>query len=83
MSHSMMMILGGLILLTIMVSLQKGGRARGALRFIPIWLAISVANMIVGVLYAGYSWNEEFMVLLMVFGIPAVIAFAIAKIVKS
>lgn len=83
MSHSMMMILGGLILLVIMVSLQKGGRAKGALRFIPIWLAISVANMIVGVLYAGYSWNEEFTVLLMVFGIPAVVAFVVSRVVKS
>lgn len=83
MSHSMMMILGGLILLVIMVSLQKGGRAKGSLRFIPIWLAISVANMVVGVLYAGYSWGEEFTVLLMVFGIPAVIAFAVSRVVKG
>lgn len=82
MSHSMMMILGGLILLTIMVSLQKGGRAAGAMRFIPVWLAISIANMIVGVLYAGYSWNAEFMVLLMVFGIPAAIAFVVARVVR-
>lgn len=83
MSHSMMMILGGLILLTIMVSLQKGGRAKGALRFIPLWLLISVANMIVGVLYAGYSWNAEFTVLLMVFGIPAIVAFAVSRVVKG
>ena len=46
-------------------------------------LVISVANMIVGVVYAGYSWNEEFMVLLMVFGIPAAIAFVVARIVRT
>lgn len=83
MSHSMMMIMGGLILLTIMVSLQRSGRAAGAMRFIPVWLVISIVNMVVGVYYAGYSWREEFMVLLMIFGIPAAIAFVVARVVKS
>lgn len=83
MPHSLMMILCGLILLTIMVSLQKGGRAKGAMRFIPIWLAVSVGNMLVGVYQAGYSWNEELRVLLLVFGVPAAIAFLVARILRS
>jgi hypothetical protein len=42
--------------------------------FIPVWLAISVANLWVGVNKAGCAVTEELPILLLVFAVPAVVA---------
>jgi hypothetical protein len=42
--------------------------------FIAVWLALTGFNMWVGVTKAGYAASEELPVLLILFGIPAVIA---------
>ena len=42
--------------------------------FIVVWLAITAANMWVGVAKAGYSATEELPILLLLFGVPAAIA---------
>lgn len=42
--------------------------------FILLWLAITSANMAIGVVKAGYSVAEELPILLLLFGIPAVAA---------
>ncbi|MGE0798491.1 MAG: hypothetical protein AB7O55_09270 [Lautropia sp.] len=42
--------------------------------YLVIWLLITAFNMWVGVAKAGYTAREEFPILLMLFGIPAVVA---------
>jgi hypothetical protein len=42
--------------------------------FVLLWLVITGANMWVGVNKAGYSAGEEFPILLLLFGVPAVVA---------
>jgi hypothetical protein len=39
---------------------------------VGLWLAITVANMWVGVAKAGYSVGEELPILLLLFGVPVV-----------
>jgi hypothetical protein len=46
--------------------------------FVMCWLGISGANLWVGVAKAGYSFNEELPIFLLIFGVPTVVA-AIAK----
>ena len=42
--------------------------------FIPIWLAVALINMWLGVSRAGYSVAEELPIMLVIFGIPAAAA---------
>jgi len=42
--------------------------------FVALWLAISAANMWVGVAKAGYSASEEFPIFLVIFALPVAIA---------
>jgi hypothetical protein len=42
--------------------------------FVALWLAITAANMWVGVAKAGYSVSEELPILLLLFGLPAAVA---------
>ena len=42
--------------------------------FLVLWLALTGFNMWVGVAKAGYSVAEELPVLLLLFGVPAVVA---------
>ncbi|WP_163478758.1 hypothetical protein, partial [Klebsiella pneumoniae] len=42
--------------------------------FLPVWLAMSLTNMWVGVARAGYSLREELPIVLVVFALPAIIA---------
>ena len=50
------------------------GVSRAMLAFIPIWLVVSVVNLVVGVQKAGYSLAEELPILALVFAIPACVA---------
>jgi len=45
--------------------------------FITLWLALTAFNMWVGVSKAGYSVTEELPVLLVLFGVPAVVAIVL------
>jgi hypothetical protein len=42
--------------------------------FVVLWLAISAANMWVGVTKAGYSVGEEFPIFMLIFAVPAALA---------
>jgi hypothetical protein len=76
----LMVIVGGVVLLGIFLLFGQlwGGAApalgMAAKAFIPVWLAISVANLWVGVNKAGYAVTEELPILLLVFAVPAVVA---------
>jgi len=42
--------------------------------FIPLWLAAALINMWIGVSRAGYSVNQEFPIMLVIFAPPAALA---------
>ena len=46
----------------------------GTAGFIALWLVVTAANMWVGVNKAGYSASEELPILLLLFGVPALVA---------
>ena len=83
--HTIMIVVGGLVLLGafLLVGYFAKGReltaiARAAKIFNPIWFVISLINMSVGVLSAGYTIVQELPFLLVVFGIPAAAAWFIS-----
>ncbi|MCB4321456.1 hypothetical protein KOE80_04455 [Alcaligenes sp. 13f] len=78
--HMLMVIIGGTILLGVFLLFGKlwGGEmaawALSAKLFIPVWLAISITNLWIGVSHAGYTVREELPILLVVFLVPAALA---------
>lgn len=59
-----------------------GGVARmklAALVFIGLWLVAAAANMYVGVARAGYSFKEELPIFLLIFCVPAAVAFFLQR----
>lgn len=79
MSHTVIMLLAGLALL-ILLRLTIRDAARATRLFLILWLVVSIGNLLVGVLYAGYGWAEEAGIALLVFGVPAAIALAVRRI---
>lgn len=80
--HSIMMVLVGLITLAVFAYAGYArGKAPGLQRaiqfFVPVWLIVSIANLLVGVLSAGYTVMQEMPFLLVVFGVPALAAWAL------
>jgi hypothetical protein len=80
--HTLYVIAGGLLLLGIFVlfaralsDVHRGARGKLLLAFIPAWLACAAFNMWVGVSRAGYSVGDELPVFVVVFVVPAAIAF--------
>jgi hypothetical protein len=77
-----MMVVGGLVALGIFVlaaRLLGHGVADGARVFIWPWLAVSLVNMLIGVYWANIPFNVEIAVLLVVFGVPAGLAWLVAR----
>lgn len=78
--HMLMVIVGGVVLLGVFLLFgQLWGGATPALAtaaklFIPVWLAVSVANLWVGVNRAGYTVAQELPILAVVFAVPAIVA---------
>lgn len=79
MSHTAMMLLAGIALLVLIRLIQRD--PAGATRlFLILWLTVSIGNLLVGVLHAGYGWGEEAVIWLLVFGLPAAIALAARRL---
>ena len=55
------------------------GIARAAMLFWVVWLVAAAANLYVGVTRAGYTVVEELPIFLVVFGVPAAVAFVVWK----
>jgi hypothetical protein len=51
-----------------------GATYAATLAYVVLWLAISSANLWVGVSKAGYSFSEELPIFLLIFGVPTVAA---------
>lgn len=81
--HTAMTILGGLLLLAVFAIFGwLWGGTQGvpvALRlFLPAWLALTLANLWVGVSRAGYGLAQELPILAVNIIVPAVVALAAA-----
>jgi hypothetical membrane protein len=79
MSHTAMMLLAGIALLVLIRLIQRDP-ARATRLFLILWLTVSIGNLLVGVLHAGYGWGEEAVIWLLVFGLPAAIALAVRRL---
>ena len=79
MSHTTIMLIAGLALLITMRILIRD-KARATWAFLVLWLILSIGNLLVGVLSAGYGWGEEALVWLVVFGAPAALALVAARL---
>lgn len=78
--HMLMVIAGGVVLLGVFLLFGQlwGGTtpalATAAKVFLPVWLAMSIANLWVGVNKAGYTVTQELPILAVVFTVPAIAA---------
>ena len=82
--HMLLVITAGLMLLAVFVlfdwlwGASPVGMALAAKWFVPLWLAVALTNLWVGVQHAGYSVRAELPILLLVFTLPAAIALALS-----
>jgi len=78
--HMLSVIAGGIVLLGVFLLFghlwgdAPASLGKAAKLFMPVWLAVSITNMWIGVSKAGYTVTEEMPVLLIVFGVPAIVA---------
>jgi len=88
--HTVRLTMIGLVLLSVFVFVaaqinqRKNKRAvDGARFFIWLWLAVSVINFCVGVFVANYSVATELAVHVIVFGLPAGVAWYLSRRLRS
>ncbi len=87
--HTVKVVAAGLALLAVFVLVGywlargDGGGARAALYFIGVWLLLAIANLVVGVLSAGYSVREELPIFVVVFVVPALVALVLRRVLLA
>lgn len=75
--HVAMVIGGGVVLLGLFLlfgRLWHADLGLAARLFMPVWLAVSLVNLWVGVTQAGYPLRAELPILVAVFAVPAALA---------
>jgi len=80
--HTLLVILGCLVLMAVVfgIALWRGTSLRRAFPpFAVLWAVTVTINLWVGVAHAGYSLADELPILAMVFGIPCVVAWLLAR----
>jgi len=80
--HTLMLVVGGLVALGIFVlAAVLLGRtvADGARIFVWPWLDVSLINMFLGVYWANIPYSAEIPILVVVFGVPAAVAWLVAR----
>ncbi|MGQ7847686.1 hypothetical protein ACUNV4_24550 [Granulosicoccus sp. 3-233] len=82
--HTVMVLSGGFVLLAIFCGIgwfraREAGLGRAVQLFIPVWFVAALVNMAVGVLGAGYTVMEELPILLVIFAIPAEVAWLLGR----
>ena len=83
--HTVKVIAGGFVLLALCLLIGRlvggpapaAGAASAAKLFIPLWLVAAGVNMWIGVSKAGYTIADEAPIFLVVFAIPAAVAFLV------
>jgi hypothetical protein len=76
--HTALMTAGGLSLLSLILGLAQD-RGAAARRFIPVWGLISFLDLGYGVGVHHYGFFEELGVHVIVFGVPAALAFWVGR----
>ncbi|MCW8060453.1 hypothetical protein [Agrobacterium tumefaciens] len=86
----LLVITGGILLLGVFALFGKlwggdfAGIVAGAKLFVPVWFAIALINMWVGVTRAGYTITQELPILIVIFVVPAILAgVAIWQLAKA
>ena len=82
--HTVMVLTGGFALLAIFCAVgwsrgRGAGLARAARAFVPVWLVAAIVNLAVGVVSAGYTVMQELPILVVIFGVPALVAWLLAR----
>lgn len=79
--HTLVVILIGLAGLwtALRLGAARGRRVDAIVGFVWVWLALSIVHFAVGVLVAGYPAALEAQVHVLIFGIPAGVAFWILQ----
>ncbi|KAB2917914.1 MAG: hypothetical protein F9K29_08760 [Hyphomicrobiaceae bacterium] len=80
--HTLIMVVSGLIglgLFVLAATLLNKGAADGARYFILPWLVVSLVNLYIGVTQAGVPFAAEAAVLIVVFGVPAALAWHLSR----
>ena len=80
--HILTVVIFGLLALAVFylgARLLKWGGRTGALIFIGVWLAAAIINGAVGVIYAGIPLINEIGAFIPIFGIPAGLAWYLAR----
>ena len=80
--HTVLVILSGLVLMAVVygVALWRGTSLRRAFPlFAILWAAAAAINLWVGVAHAGYSLAEELPIFAVVFGVPCLVAWLLAR----
>jgi len=77
--HTLIVIATGLVILAACLlaghALGAGAStARAALYFLPLWLLTAALNMYLGMRTAGYAFQQEAPIFLLVFAVPALVA---------
>lgn len=86
--HALMVIGGGVISLGVFLLFGKlwGGDSAALVLavkvFVPVWLVVTVVNLWVGVVHAGYTVREELPILLINFLVPAALASGVVLIIR-
>jgi hypothetical protein len=77
--HTIKVLAVGFVLLGAFVLLGRtlGNGSKGALYFLPVWLAAAAVNMWLGVAKAGYSVRDEAPIFLLIFAVPSVVALLV------
>ena len=74
--------LGAFLLMAWLLN-QRGFALDGARFFIPVWLLASVLNSVVGVVYAGIPVANEIGAFIVIFGVPAALAWYLSLRFRS
>lgn len=78
--HTIIVTAGGFVLLGLFMLLvrfwssERGILAVAANAFIPVWLAMTLVNLWIGIQYAGYTVLQELPIFVVTFGLPAAAA---------
>ncbi len=81
--HMLLVMVTGVLQLAVLVLLGRlwgsdaASMATGAKAFVPLWLAMTLANMWVGVSKAGYTVAQELPILLLNFAVPVALALGL------
>ncbi|MDB6178388.1 hypothetical protein PAF17_12860 [Paracoccus sp. Z330] len=80
--HTVLVILGGFVLLAITYAMalwHSASLRRAFPVYAILWVIASAINLWIGVTHAGYSVSDELPIFVVVFGIPCAVAWFVSR----